>query len=239
MSLILCIDTSTDVCSVALAKDGVPVCVKEERGGYSHAALLTVFIEQIFQLPEWDMKKLDAVAISKGPGSFTGLRVGTSVAKGLCYGLDLPLIAVDTLKGLAFQCHKQLDKQLVEIPDKTMFIPMIDARRMEVYTAFYGTDFSQIKEVHAKIIAENSFEELLSDYDKLYIFGNGSEKCRDILEHEKIIPVSACYTSASNIAYFAHQKFREKNYENLAYYEPFYLKPYLPKLSNKGRISQI
>lgn len=215
---ILCIETSTDVCSVAMARDGAVVALREspER---DHAARAAVFVAEVLAEAEVTAgsavsagrARLDAVAVSRGPGSYTGLRIGTSLAKGLCFGLDIPLISVGSLNGLAAQ-----------VGVGGVLIPMIDARRMEVYCqVFEGA--RAVSDVEAKVMDENSFSEW-RDKKEVYIFGDGAEKCRDVLPWAKYVDVKA---SARGMARLAEEALAAGKTEDVAYFEPFYLKDFI------------
>ena len=217
MSLILNIETATKSCSVALAKDGRLLdCIEEVSEKYSHAEQLTVFIQDILAKHQFSTKDLDAVAISSGPGSYTGLRIGLSTAKGLCYALDIPLISVSTLEAMA-----ELKKT-----DFTEYnlCPMIDARRMEVYCAMFSNGGQT--EVQAKVIDEDSFT---AEFEKgpVLFFGDGANKCQEILTHPNAHFILGLYPSAKGMVELAQQKFTKKAFEDVAYYEPFYLKEFV------------
>ncbi|MFK7907097.1 MAG: tRNA (adenosine(37)-N6)-threonylcarbamoyltransferase complex dimerization subunit type 1 TsaB [Chitinophagales bacterium] len=228
MSWILCIDTTTENCSVALTKNGTLFAEKEQRKGQHHAGMLTLLIEQVLAESSITMSDLAAIAVSDGPGSYTGLRIGASTAKGLCYALDIPLIAVDTLKAMAFEgVHTYR-----ETYDDFYCIPMMDARRMEVYTAVYNSDLQEVEDKYAKIIDKDSFDSYLSEKKVLFL-GNCSGKCTDILTHPNALFFTDIYFSAINIKSIAYQKFTNHLFEDIAYYEPYYLKKYLPKHKTK------
>lgn len=228
MSWILCIDTTTENCSVALTKSGTLFASKEQREGQQHAGLLTLLIEKILEESSVKMNELAAIAVSDGPGSYTGLRIGASTAKGLCYALNIPLIAVDTLKAMAYEViKKQRERE-----DDFYCIPMMDARRMEVYTTVYDNKLQEVEAKYAKIIDNNSFMSYLSQ-KKILFCGNGSEKCKSVLSHSNSVFFTDVYFSAINITSIAHQYFIEAKFEDVAYYEPYYLKKYLPKHKTK------
>lgn len=219
MALILNIDTATSVCSVALAQNGKILGLKESLEGLNHSLLLGTFIQELLQECNTDCRQLDAVAVSMGPGSYTGLRIGVSMAKGLCFGSSKPLIAINTLQALSRSVSGRLKEE-------AWYCPMIDARRMEVYTAFFDRDNRTLIETKAEIIDEHSFSAILSKH-KVYFFGNGSHKIQQTL-----ISPNACYldnieTSAVHLSEIAEQKFREKQFEDVAYFEPFYLKDFI------------
>ena len=226
MATILNIETSTEVCSVVLAKDGKILFEKESTQGLSHSELLTVFIEELFAENKLQMRILDAVAVSKGPGSYTGLRIGVSVAKGLCYALDIPLIAVGTLDAMGYYVCQNLNHTDNISNDNILFCPMIDARRMEVYTALYNSKGENIKQVSAEIIDENSFSSFLKDH-KVQFFGNGSAKCKSLLIHPNALFEGPSKTSARFMQNLAEKKYNTNEFENVAYFEPFYLKDFV------------
>lgn len=221
MAVILSIETSTAVCSVALSKDGACLAQKINFEGPSHATLLSVYVQEILDFAKQQKLKLDAVAISCGPGSYTGLRIGVSTAKGLCYGLDIPLIAINTLTIMAFTV-----KESQVIADNSLLCPMIDARRMEVYTAFYDNKLSTIRETAADIINEESYTDLLNTHSILF-FGNGADKCKTILTHPNAIFSNEIHPIAKNMIILAEASFEANRFEDIAYFEPFYLKEFV------------
>jgi tRNA threonylcarbamoyladenosine biosynthesis protein TsaB len=227
MALILNIETSTEVCSVALAKDGEAIYLKESTEGMNHSRLLTLFIEQLFAENRLDIKSLDAVAVSKGPGSYTGLRIGVSVAKGLCYGLEIPLISVGSLKTLGVYTATNYS-QFTNIPAAAnpLFCPMIDARRMEVYTSLYDLAGNELKQVSAEIVTSDFLAALL-DKQPVLFFGNGAAKCAEVLQHKNAVFAGPSATSASFMMQLSERKFEEKQFEDVAYFEPFYLKNFV------------
>ncbi len=213
---ILNIETATKNCSVSIAKDGQTLICKEiAETGYSHAEKLHVFIEEILAETNLTFNDLAAIAISQGPGSYTGLRIGVSAAKGLCYALNLPLIAVDTLQSIANQV----------VVNQGYIIPMIDARRMEVYSAIFNHNHQKIREIEAQIIDENSFSKITQN---IYIVGDCNEKIKTALTQNNVIFIDTiCYPSANQMSEMSYQKFINNNVEDLAYFEPFYLKDFL------------
>lgn len=225
MGLILNIETATTVCSVSLARDGQLLSLKELNGDYTHAENLTLFIEDVMKQADLSLSSLDAIAVSKGPGSYTGLRIGVSTAKGLCYSLNKPLIAVNTLEALCYVLIK-IPRSAILTPESYL-CPMLDARRMEVYCAVYDPSGEEAKATSAEIIDENSFSELLAKYPVVF-FGDGSAKCKAMLSHNKnasflenIVP------SAESMIDLSEKAFSEKQFENVAYFEPFYLKDFV------------
>jgi tRNA threonylcarbamoyladenosine biosynthesis protein TsaB len=226
MSLILNIETSTDVCSVALFNKQQLVDSRENKEGKSHASLVTVFIEEIFQSNNLDITQLSAVSVSMGPGSYTGLRIGISVAKGLCYGSGIPLIAVPTLQIITRAYLETLKKQNTDISPNSLLCPMIDARRQEVYCSLYDPNENIIEKTNARIIDEQSFSTYLN-HTKIYFFGNGSDKCRQLINHPNAFFVKGIYPSATVMAPISQLYFETGKFEDTAYFEPFYLKDFV------------
>jgi tRNA threonylcarbamoyladenosine biosynthesis protein TsaB len=222
LEYILNIETATKNCSVALAKAGKTIVCKEiAEEGYSHAERLHVFIEEVIKEAGITLNDLSAIAVSQGPGSYTGLRIGVSAAKGLCYALDIPLIAVDTLQALASQ---------VTI-SSGLIIPMIDARRMEVYSAVFAPNYERKREVLAEIITENSFEDL---EETLYFIGDCAEKCKSVLTKENYIFLDEIvYPSAKEMSAISFEKFKKSDTVDVAYFEPYYLKDFMITTSKK------
>jgi tRNA threonylcarbamoyladenosine biosynthesis protein TsaB len=224
MSRILQIETATTVCSVALAKDGVVVAFKQIDQRNAHAEVITLYIEELINTAGLKCTDLDAIAISCGPGSYTGLRIGVSTAKGLCYALDKPLIAIETLAAMASGVIA--DKSL-SIDESTLLCPMIDARRMEVYTALFDSAGNKVKGTAAEIIDEQSFSDYLATH-KIIFFGDGAEKCREVLGGNPNAEFLKGFTnSATHLTGQAAEKFAVKYFEDVAYFEPYYLKEFL------------
>lgn len=223
MATILNIETSTEVCSVTISKNGELLFIKETSEGLSHSKLLTVFIEELLAENDFKLNQLDAIAVSKGPGSYTGLRIGVSVAKGLCYGLDIPLISVNSLEIMGIYSAKQFAK---DSTNNVLFCPMIDARRMEVYTALYNAKGEEIKSVSAEIIEEDFLSDYLKD-SKILFFGNGADKCKTQITHPNAIFEGPEKTSAQFMQILTELKYNKKEFENVAYFEPFYLKNFV------------
>lgn len=219
MAIILNIETSTEVCSVALAAEGRLLALKEDREGMNHSVLLGVYVDEILKEQRLSVADLDAVAVSMGPGSYTGLRIGVSLAKGLCYGGNKPLIAVSTLQALAVSVARKYDEE-------AYYCPMIDARRMEVYTAVFDKEGIQQQEIRAEIIDENAFRTIL-DHQKTFFFGNGSSKTEQLIVHPHARFVRDVYTSAENMIELSEKKWENKQFEDVAYFEPFYLKEFV------------
>ena len=217
MANILCIETATTNCSVALSVNGSVIALKEDLSkGYSHAELLHSFIEQVLEEAKIAMENLDTIAVSKGPGSYTGLRIGVSAAKGLCYALEIPLISVATLTSIA---HRVTD-------DSEMVIAMLDARRMEVYSAVFNSEKQQIRETQAEILTENSFSEYL-EKGKVSFIGSGVEKFMDICDHPNANFIIDQLPSAAQMATLAYSKQKIDDIEDVAYFEPYYLKDFI------------
>jgi len=224
MAVILNIETSTQVCSVCLSVDGELYGIKESHTKNSHAELLTILAQQILNEQNYELKDLDAVAVSKGPGSYTGLRIGVSTAKGLCYSLDKPLIAISTLEAMAAGMAGRLD---AEKYDNILFCPMIDARRMEVYSALFADDISMVRDIKAEVIDENSFTEELKKHSIVF-GGDGAPKCKEMLaKNPNAIFLDEFFPSSEFMAALAEQKFMDKDFEDTAYFEPFYLKDFV------------
>ncbi|MDD4970637.1 MAG: tRNA (adenosine(37)-N6)-threonylcarbamoyltransferase complex dimerization subunit type 1 TsaB [Paludibacter sp.] len=218
--IILNIETSTNVCSVALSEDSACLFSKSNADGMNHAALLSVFIAEALEVLKSEDKKLDAIAVSSGPGSYTGLRIGVSTAKGLCYGYGIPLIAVSTLEVLTVQALN-----LAEEKGNALFCPMIDARRMEVYAAFYNAEGVIQREIAADIIDPESYAGIL-EKQPVYFFGNGANKCKTTLTHSNARFIDNLVPLAINMIPFAEHAFTEKQFVDTAYFEPFYLKEF-------------
>ncbi len=226
MSLILNIETATDICSVALTSDEGVVDLVENSEGRSHASLLTVLTEELLKKNSILVDSLDAVAVSMGPGSYTGLRIGVAVAKGLCYGAGKPLIAVPTLESMTRGAISFIKGNETEDNGNAWFCPMIDARRQEVYLAFYDGFGVMQKETKAVILTSESFEELLSIH-KIFFFGSGSHKFKEIRFHQNAVFIDNFKNSAKDMADISQKLYYLNKFENLAYFEPFYLKEFV------------
>jgi tRNA threonylcarbamoyladenosine biosynthesis protein TsaB len=234
--MIICLETSTPLCSVALCdKDGV-VALRESADGKSHASLLTVFVDELLAEAGINAADLQAVAVSKGPGSYTGLRIGVSAAKGIAYAASLPLIGIDTTLSMFHGISEYAEANSMT-GDSTLFVPMLDARRMEVYYSIFTGNGEIYREVSAEVIDENSFSDIPAD-NRLVFFGDGATKCRGILEGTNKIFVENFRISAAHMYKPALKAFREKRFEDTAYFEPFYLKDFItsrPKKNILGR----
>ena len=226
MAKIICIETSTEVCSVALCDNGKTVWQKIHAEGMAHSTKLAPFLQEMQAFMKAEGLKPDAVAVSGGPGSYTGLRIGVSTAKGLCYGYGIPLISVDTLKIMA--------SNAVEILRNTspndLFCPMIDARRMEVYTAFFDADLKQTGKTSAEIITSDSFADQFSSHT-VYFFGNGSQKCKSVLTSAHAEFIDGISPLASYMAKEAEKKYAGSDFKDVAYFEPAYLKEFVATIS--------
>ncbi len=217
LAIILNIETSTKNCSVSLAKNGSILVLKEiNNGNYSHAEVLHPFIVDVLKEAKITTEQIDAVAVSKGPGSYTGLRIGVSAAKGLCFAFDKPLISINTLESLS---HSVSIK-------KGFVIPMLDARRMEVYSAIYDKNHQQIREIKAEVIDENSFIDVL-EKNKVCFLGDGANKCKEIITHKNAVFVDDKFPSANEMAKLSYDKYKKNDIEDVAYFEPFYLKDFI------------
>lgn len=220
MALILQIETATQVCSAALSLNGETIALKEVQANNIHAGSLTLFIQEVMTSGGYSYADLDAIAVSKGPGSYTGLRIGVSTAKGLCFALDKPLIAIGTL-GMMSKGFLRAN------PDyKGLICPMIDARRMEVFTAVFDSSLSTIEPVSAKIIDKQSFADQLSQSAITFI-GDGAEKCKAALHHPNAFFSADNFNSAGNMSELSFEAFSNEHFEDLAYFEPFYLKDFV------------
>jgi len=219
--IILSIETATPVCSVALHIAGNLIASYELHTERSHSDQLTSMIEQVCKQGGVKLPEIAAIAISKGPGSYTGLRIGVATAKGMCFALDKPLVAINTLEAMVWQINTFFG-------ENTLFCPMIDARRMEVYCLVADTKGNILQETEAKIIDHQSFENILST-NKVVFFGNGAMKCQELIQHENAIFLDGLYPSAKTVGLLASQKYTQKAFEDLIYFEPFYLKDFVGK----------
>ena len=234
MALLLHIETSTAVCSVGLGKDGELLALKETKEGMKHASHLTIFIKNILTENGFSTSDLDGIAISMGPGSYTGLRIGVSTAKGICYGAELPLIAISTLQAMTkpVLAIESIQSQLKN-PEKAYYCPMIDARRMEVFTAFYNHKNELVKDISADIIDENSYSNELSEREIVF-FGDGAAKCKGSIESKNGIFIDDITPTAVGMIELAEAKFQKQEFEDVAYFEPFYLKDFVATTPKKN-----
>mgnify|MGYP000020452172 FL=1 len=217
MAFILNIETATTNCSVSLSKEGKTIVLKEDNDkSYSHAERLHVYIDEVLKEANINSNKLDAISVSKGPGSYTGLRIGVSAAKGLCFALDKPLISIPTLDALAHQVKM----------DDGIIVSMLDARRMEVYSAIYDSNYNEIRETQAQILDETSFNDYL-EQGKVYFIGNGVEKTKTLINHTNAIFIEDKLPSANDMSLLADTKYKKNDTEDVAYFEPYYLKDFV------------
>lgn len=224
MALILNIESATNICSVSIARKGELLGSKESRDDKSHASLLTIFIRELISGLQLEFSDLDAVAVSKGPGSYTGLRIGVSTAKGITYGAGLKLIGIPTLQTMAFSVTRQFTS--IRSDRNILLCPMIDARRMEVFTALYTTDNNLYKEITAEIIHPDIFSDILIN-NEIWFFGNGSDKCRDVIHHTNARFLDDVEPSSVWMAELSEQAYVKEQFEDIAYFEPFYLKDFI------------
>jgi tRNA threonylcarbamoyladenosine biosynthesis protein TsaB len=235
MAVILNIESATPLCSVALSIHGKVLLERETNEEKSHASRLTVFIQEILAEQGIKIADLDAIAVGKGPGSYTGLRIGISAAKGLCYGADKPIIAVSTLRILLQQILSNPTHTMAKIlakPD-TLLCPMIDARRMEVFTCLYNTRAEEVEPIAARIIDQDTYSAWFSSHNIVF-FGSGMDKCRTVLHDKKALFVAGIQPHAASLAPLAEEKFNQGAFEDVAYFEPFYLKDFIASTPKKG-----
>ena len=237
MALILAIETGTDICSVALVRDGELIALRESDEERNHAKKIAVFVDELLRECEVAADELDAVAVSKGPGSYTGLRIGVSFAKGLCYGQNIPLVAVGSLDSLVEVAREDYEAGIIDVENwnEATLCPMIDARRMEVYTQTFNAEGVAQSDVEAKIIDAESFSEERNG-KPFVIFGSGAKKCEEVLEGATLIEV---VPSARGMARLAEQAFAEGNTEDVAYFEPFYLKDFVVGVAKKSLLERV
>lgn len=232
MALILCIETGTDICSVCLARDGELLSLRESGEGRDHARQVGVFVDELLREMQLQPEDIDAVAVGMGPGSYTGLRIGVSFAKGLCYGIQKPLIAIGSLAALTEVAREDFEAGILSVEgwNEAHLCPMVDARRMEVYTQLFNAEGGSESEVSAEIIDEESFAEVRRDGRPFVIFGNGAQKCAEVLSGVQFVEVAP---SARGLARLAEEAYEAKRFEDLAYFEPFYLKDFVVTTSKK------
>lgn len=221
MSCILHIETSTEVCSVSVSQDGTSIFSKEDFKGSSHAVVLGVFVDEALSFIDNHAIPLDAVAVSCGPGSYTGLRIGVSMAKGICYGRNIPLIGIPTPEVMAVPVLLFED-----LPEDALLCPMIDARRMEVYAAIYDRALNVKRGIGADIIDENSYAEFLAEHP-VYFFGNGAAKCREKITHPNAHFIENIHPLAKWMFPLAEKAMAKEDFKDVAYFEPFYLKEFV------------
>lgn len=232
MALILCIETGTDICSVGIARDGVLLSLRESDRGRDHARQVAVFVEELLAEMNLQPEELDAVAVGRGPGSYTGLRIGVSFAKGLCYGIGRPLLSVGSLDALTEVAREDYEAGILDIDrwDEALLCPMVDARRMEVYTQLFDSRGRAQSEVTAAVIDADSFAAERRSGRPFVLFGNGAAKCAEVLAGAMLIDV---VPSARGLARLAQEAFDAGRTEDTAYFEPFYLKDFMVTTSKK------
>lgn len=220
MPNLLCIETSTTVCSVAIGNENGILAQKEVNDGYTHAENLHMFIDEVIKDSGLNRKNIDAIAVGKGPGSYTGLRIGVSAAKGIAYALSIPLISMNTLLNLSVGAKKMIQDS------EALLCPMLDARRMEVYTALYNRQLEELASTNALIITAESLSNLTSK-GKIVLFGDGASKCAELIkDNSKINIIENIMPSAANMINYCVEQFNNKQFEDVAYFEPFYLKEF-------------
>ena len=233
MALILSIETGSDICSVALANDGELMALRESDEGRDHAKKVALFVDELLRETGVQPSDLDAIAVGKGPGSYTGLRIGVSFAKGMCYALNIPLISVGSLDALTEVAREDFDAGIIDLEDvewpSAHLCPMVDARRMEVYAQVFDTEGKALSDVVAEVVTDESFAQWRAN-GKFVIFGNGAAKCAEVLKDAICVSVAP---SARGIVRLAEEAFNAGRFEDLAYFEPFYLKEFLVIPSKK------
>ena len=230
MSYILYLETATKVCSVAVSENENLIAIKESAVANSHSSLITLYAQEVLNEAKIGFNDLSAVCVSMGPGSYTGLRIGVSTAKGFCYSLNIPLIAVNTLQSMA---NYFLSENKNKINENSLICPMIDARRMEVYSAFFNSKLHFVRETAADIIDEESYSEFL-DKKEITFLGDGMQKCKNILSKNKNAMFDDTFNvSSKGMISIGCKKFQEKQFEDVAYFEPFYLKDFLATTPKK------
>ena len=218
MAFLLAIETTTKNCSVALFDNSDLICIKEHNSdNYSHAEKITLFLEEVMRTSMITLNEIDGIILSKGPGSYTGLRIGTSTAKGLCYSLDIPLVSVSTLRAMAFT--------MLEDTSYKYYCPMIDARRMEVFASIYDQSNNEVREIKADIVDEYTYANFLRE--RVLFFGDGALKCKSIINNSNAYFLDGIFPSAKDIGILGFDKFVKKDFEDLASFEPYYLKDFL------------
>lgn len=224
MATILYIESSTLTCSVAISRNGDMLALQESHDqSYAHSEKLVVYIDEVIKQAKLKPSDLDAVCVSKGPGSYTGLRIGVSAAKGLCYGLGIPLLSVGSLESMAYLAKTNFENDLADV---SFLCPMIDARRMEVYMQLFDAGLNQLQAVSAEIIDEQSFVSEL-EKGRVVFLGDGAAKCKEIIQHTNAIFLDDFKTSASGMIPLAESKFTNQQFEDVAYFEPYYLKDFV------------
>ncbi len=232
MSHLLYLETSTDICSVSLSANEKEILTKETRDANSHAARLTTYIKAVMDESGIDFSMLDAVVVSQGPGSYTGLRIGVSAAKGICYATGIPLVAIDTLKALANGALHSNELKKQHGNTNALLCPMIDARRMDVYDAFYHMNLDMMRKTAFSRIEPGTYDDILNSH-MVYFFGNGAAKCKDTISGGNAVFLDDIYCSARNMIFPGYEAFKNKTFVDTAYFEPFYLKNFVATKSKK------
>lgn len=230
--MIICIETATNLCSVALCDKSGVLAIRESNDQRSHASMLTVYIGEILKETYVKPSDLEAVAVSKGPGSYTGLRIGVSVAKGIAFASSIPLIGIETTFSMFMGMKERFHNEGYTDPD-TLFCPMLDARRMEVYYALYDWSGNMIKDISAEIITENSFS-AVPDSQNIIFFGDGALKCKNVIARKKSVFIEEFAMSAANMKIPATRALESRHFEDIAYFEPFYLKDFITTTQRKN-----
>jgi tRNA threonylcarbamoyladenosine biosynthesis protein TsaB len=230
--MIICLETATNICSVALCDSAGVVSLRESNDQKSHASLLTVFIDEILKENNLRAQDLDAVAVSKGPGSYTGLRIGVSVAKGIAYAASIPIIGIETMLSMFWGIAGPANISSGDIKN-TLFCPMLDARRMEVYYSIYDAEGNIIKNISAEIINEGTFSNI-PESQKIVLFGDGASKCKETIRRNNIHFEDHFRISASHMYHPANKALKDLRFENTAYFEPFYLKDFITSKPRKN-----
>jgi len=230
--MILCLETATNICSVALCNSAGVISLRESNELKSHASMLTVFIEEIFKENGVSARDLKAIAVSKGPGSYTGLRIGVSVAKGIAYAASIPLIGIETTRSMFWGIYSGWNESQ-ERDQNTLFCPMLDARRMEVYYAIYDAGGNTVKNISAEIISETSFFNIPESRNIIF-FGDGALKCKEVIKRTNVHFADDFRISASHMHRPVFQAFKESHFEDVAYFEPLYLKDFITSKPRKN-----
>ena len=230
--MVICIETATNLCSVALISSAEVISLKESNDLKSHVSMLTVFIDEALKENGISARDLEAIAVGKGPGSYTGLRIGVSVAKGIAYAASIPLVAVGTTLSMFWGMAGRIE-EITGDRENTLFCPMIDARRMEVYNAIYDSYGNTEKEISADIIREDSFADI-PELKKIIFFGNGAAKCKEVIKRKNVYFQDDFRISASHMLKPVYQAIDNRHFEDVAYFEPFYLKDFITSIPRKN-----
>lgn len=230
--MILCLETATSICSVALCSNSGVISMRESHDNKSHASSLTLFIEDLLKQENMSVKDLEAIAVSKGPGSYTGLRIGVSVAKGMAYAVSIPVIGIETTLSMVHGITGKIETN-IQAGSNTLYCPMLDARRMEVYYAVYTSTGKVVKEIAAEIMDENSFSDIPVNF-RIIFFGEGAGKCKDLIKRKNSFFADDFIISASHMYRPAYEAFNNKRFEDVAYFEPLYLKDFITTVQKKN-----